>query len=323
MKNLLSLFLLVLCTVQMANGQQYHLEWSTSPYTEISGGSLVPQDILWSEYEVTVPIGFPFQINGIVFDSLVVSDVGAVRFMVKNPVSIAAYYYWGYGCSLYYRGNDTINTRIGYKTSGAAGDRIFILEYHNCTFTNGGSIQDSANFQVWLYEADFSIETHVGSVNASFPEDAYEQGQGPAIGLMNVDFDENIPYSFMLNGNTQGPGTTTASDIYSLPELSGTPVSGQVYRFEPGPAGARENDHSLEVLIYPSPASDQVNLRIDPETLTFPAEVFIYTAQGQLALQQHINQPNTELNLQNLTSGWYMMQIRSGSQILKKPLIKE
>lgn len=323
MKNILILFLLVFSASQMANCQQYHLEIANSPYTEISGGSLVSQAILWSEYEVAVPVGFPFQINGNVFDTLVASDVGAVRFMISNPVDIAAYYYWGYGCPLYFRGDDTINTRIGYKTSGTIGNRIFILEYRNCTFSNGGYNADSVNFQLWLYEADFSIETHVGSINATSAEDVYQQGQGPIIGLMNIDFDENIPYSFMLYGNIQAPETTTTSDIYSLPELDGTPDNGQVYRFESGPAGKQDHDFSAGVFLYPSPATDLVNIIIAPETFTLPAEVFIYTSQGRLVLQQPINQPNTELNLQNLTSGWYMIQIRNGSQILQKSLIKE
>ncbi len=323
MKNIRILVLLIFTAVQMAYGQQYHLELANVPYNEISTGSFVSQNILWSQYEVNVPIGFPFQINGNVFDTLIVSDVGAVRFMMKNPVDIAAYYFWGYGCSMYYRGGDTLNTRISYKTSGTAGNRIFILEYHNCLFTNGGYDEDSVNFQIWLYESDYSIETHVGPVNALYPADAYQQGQGPIIGLMNVDFDGNIQYSFMLEGNTQGPGTTTTSDIYSLPELDGTPGSGQVYRFEPGPAGLQENNDFRDVFIYPSPASDRVNLMIAPETILLPAEVFIYTSQGRLAWKQLIDQANTELNLQKLPAGWYMMQIRSGSQILQKPLVKE
>jgi len=89
-------------------------------------------------------------------------------------------------------------------------------------------------------------------------------------------------------------------------------------------SGLTENTQISEGLaLYPSPATDRVNLIIAPETLTLPAEVFIYTSQGRLVLQQPINQLNTELNLQNLTSGWYMMQIRDGSQILQKPLVKE
>jgi hypothetical protein len=229
------LITLLISLTYYVNGQSYRLTTNTVSYIQLSSGNLISQGILWSNYEYTIPLGFSFHITGSILDSLALSDIGAIRFNTLSTSNSFFYLFFGFGVSMLPRSSDTNKTQISYKTEGNSGNRIFKLEYRNCGFSDGGYVNDTINFQIWLYESDYSMEVHIGPINVTKPEKEYIEGNGPVIGLMNENDknEENTTYSFMLAGSAANPSTTNKSDIYNLPYLSSTPAEGTVYRFIP------------------------------------------------------------------------------------------
>jgi hypothetical protein len=303
--------------------QQFHLECSNSTYTEISSGNYISQDILWSQYYCIVPLGFTFNINGNMLDSVFVADVGNLGFMHHFPVHPLGYWYWGLGANYINLPFDTSNTKIWYTTTGTTGTRIFKVEYHNCGFSNGDHDQDSANFQIWLYESDNSIETHVGPVNAAHPSDEYQYGMGPIVGIINVDNNDNIVYSYMLTGSTTTPTITTASDILSFPELNGTPSPGQVYRFVPGPAGKEEIAKTNQISVFPNPSEGIFTIHYSGE-LPGNARLQVFNMLGNIVYKEAPNdRQSQQIDLSRLAQGMYYIRIENTEHSFSEKIVIE
>jgi hypothetical protein len=233
MKGTLFIICHILLMPYICGAQLFRFETTANNYQVLSGGNIVPQEKLWRNYEYTIPVGFTFNIVGKAIDSIDISDVGAIRFRTYSSGFPYVYLFWGYGASIFCRNQDTAQSQISYLTTGSSGSRILKIEYKNCAFLYDGISQDSINFQIWLKESDYSIETHIGPSYSSNPSSQYLNGQGPAIGIMNGTDNEITTYAYMLTGSPQQPSTASKCNIYHLPCLSSAPEEGKVYRFSP------------------------------------------------------------------------------------------
>jgi lysophospholipase L1-like esterase len=82
----------------------------------------------------------------------------------------------------------------------------------------------------------------------------------------------------------------------------------------------KEKNNNNDLLIYPNPVSDMVTLSYPKNKI---ATLELYNNIGQLIRKQEINNASTNLSLENLTKGIYIIRIISdGSQITKR-IIKE
>jgi hypothetical protein len=73
---------------------------------------------------------------------------------------------------------------------------------------------------------------------------------------------------------------------------------------------------TLQMLVYPNPATSFVNLRIDNydfQKLQFQ----LYDIQGREIAKQKITNPETQIDLQNLPSATYLLQIISANKAIK------
>ena len=86
---------------------------------------------------------------------------------------------------------------------------------------------------------------------------------------------------------------------------------------------AMENTAGIE--LFPIPAKNYVNLRFQPHLLTSERmEILIYDQRGNLAqLTEHNSASFMSVSTEELTTGLYVMAIRSGSQIYLKRLLIE
>lgn len=83
---------------------------------------------------------------------------------------------------------------------------------------------------------------------------------------------------------------------------------------EPDGISEQESDGFM---IYPNPASDQLNIQLPESCQHFTC--YLYDNQGRLVLQQ---EDAPTLNLSALTAGWYEVKVQSDSGVFTKKFVK-
>jgi hypothetical protein len=76
-----------------------------------------------------------------------------------------------------------------------------------------------------------------------------------------------------------------------------------------------------QVEIFPVPSSDVLNVNIGHEVLN-STTYSIYTTEGQLVQSGKIQSSKQQLNIANLASGVYVLQIQDAGSLAKKDFIK-
>ncbi|MFT5824422.1 MAG: hypothetical protein ACI8ZM_005690, partial [Crocinitomix sp.] len=96
-----------------------------------------------------------------------------------------------------------------------------------------------------------------------------------------------------------------------------------------------ENEQSTAVLInktgvsnkslikvYPNPTNDNIIVNIEGRELSKNCNIRLFSLDGRLVLEQEIIQSNTTLNLTELTSGTYLLQVINGASTDQLKVIK-
>ena len=75
-------------------------------------------------------------------------------------------------------------------------------------------------------------------------------------------------------------------------------------------------ENSLEVSIFPNPAVDYLDIRIN-RPMSGTVEIKLFTLTGQTVIREEVNSNGTEfshrLNLSDLASGVYQVQVTAGN----------
>jgi hypothetical protein len=76
---------------------------------------------------------------------------------------------------------------------------------------------------------------------------------------------------------------------------------------------------TLQMVVYPNPTTSFVNLRIDTSTLLniSAMKYQLYDIQGRAIAQKKITNSETPIDLQNLPSATYLLQIINGNKAIK------
>ncbi|MBI3501074.1 MAG: T9SS type A sorting domain-containing protein [Bacteroidetes bacterium] len=87
--------------------------------------------------------------------------------------------------------------------------------------------------------------------------------------------------------------------------------------------GTAENSSSTDFIIYPNPVNDNITIEnLSPNNNV--GEMFsIYTVQGQLLLQQRLQQQQTEINVADYAPGIYVVKLKTENGIEIKKFVKE
>lgn len=78
-----------------------------------------------------------------------------------------------------------------------------------------------------------------------------------------------------------------------------------------------------EIALYPNPANNVVTLEVLQPLFLQNGDVYIYNIQGQLIMQQVINNEKTEINIVQLQQGIYFVRLGSSEGAIIKKFIKE
>jgi len=87
------------------------------------------------------------------------------------------------------------------------------------------------------------------------------------------------------------------------------------------PTNINDIENSNVVSVYPNPTNDYLN--IENALLTNDEIISVFNIQGEIILQQIIQQQKTEIEISNLTKGVYILKIESEKGVVVKRFIKE
>ncbi|MBL4658614.1 MAG: PKD domain-containing protein [Flavobacteriales bacterium] len=260
----------------------YALTYSNGTYSDLTGATSLNNGQLWDDHDTLIPIGFTFELFDQSFDSIHISVL--VWFKIDGDYFIEAFF-----ADFIDRGNGT-GTSLSPKSfllDGAPGDRILKIEWKNAGFLfemiNSGTLDDSVNVQLWLYEDSGYVEIRVGSNSVAKPLSSFNSNEGPRVGLRTY-FGENLTAS----GAADAPVLDTTVEY-----LTGTPSDGMIYRFSRCVVPTANYSHSVDSAYNVSFTNSSINASNltwefgDDSTSTVENPSHIYLDTGFYSVKQY------------------------------------
>lgn len=300
-------------------GQTYFFSVSQEEFIPLGTGFPLTEGV-WDDPGYEVPIGFEFQFFDDVITSLLTNEVLSGGTLANDLSGTTASLLQVYGPDIIDRGYDAGSSMsvILFKTTGAAGERVFTQEWYNVGFWNGEQVNnvyvDYIHFQLKLYEASGDIVFHFGPSSIANPSLDYEGNPGPSLGIIkNLDLVNLITADevLILSGSPSSPTVVTGiEDVY----LNGSIPANTVYRFSRTPTAVNHSSYpSPAEYFYPNPASGILSLKEEfSGDVLFPVDLF--NTSGQMV--NSIADMNG-MSVAGLPSGVYhlRMQTKKGMRI--------
>lgn len=214
-------------------------------------------------------------------------------------------------------------SRVSYLIEGNKGKRIAKIEFDNVKFSSSED-KDSLFYQLWLYEEDESIEMHFGNsvVNTSFEK----LSQGPPsacgywTGLSLYTNSKDIPNEDLFLTDANGGLNVTNKISDACTKLF--PENGKVYRFKRSFNTTAPTHPSENLLsIYPNPASSYFT--IDFPTPKPTSTLAILDLTGRTIIQQSISNQKTNIPIESLINGLYLIKLDDGVRTQTTRLLKQ
>lgn len=181
-------------------------------------------------------------------------------------------------------------------------------------------MQDSIHFQLWIYEADHSIEMRYGSNSIKQQNAAFDGLGGPSIGIfpqINLDSSICIEDGYNLAGNWASPQLKQSPDYIEY-HISPSIAENRLLRFQTSePASIDPQKQLIHFRIYPNPATDKIYVRYNPALFNvYRLELMNY--QGRLVAE---SEEPSEINILNISSGIYFLQVHTEMGIITKRIV--
>jgi hypothetical protein len=316
------LFAILLIAGTGSRAQTYQFTHFTSTYSDLAGATvLTDSGTVWDDEVYTIPIGFNFTYMGQSFTNMIVDTYGLLDFSNGNYELV----FLGFLADLMDAGTTSSVSPVSYLLSGTPGNRILKIEFKNCGFFSGpqGSF---VNFQIWLMEADNSLEVHMGPNSVPSPSVSYDGETGPVIGVVKTNTGATATvYALTLVGSPANPSTVML-DINNMQFLNGTPASGQVYRFSiTGTSLPEWEAGSFAITAYPNPVemSGEVKLTLDKER---DVKVTVVNMMGQKVMDVYSGRlsagtQTVSADLSALQAGSYIVCIEDVSDVKRATCI--
>ena len=188
-----------------------------------------------------------------------------------------------------------LNTEIK-GTISARGDN----DYYSIDLTTGGNIIVSLTTLPANYE--LSLLNSSGSILAT------SQNNGTANETINTTVSAGIHYIRVF----PKANASNASSCYTLH------VGGTASR---GGGNGLITATTIEVNLFPNPASNKLNVAIDG--MKDNAEIKVYNVMGKMMMRQVATKANNELIISKLPAGIYMINVNDGTTVKSLKFVKE
>ena len=318
----LSLIVFCLFSFRTAFGQTYELTVTSAPFQFLQNGTPAVTGV-WDDPGFTLPLGFQFEFFGESTSTLYAIDQFVGGLLAANLDVNSLNILLPFATDLIDRGYDsnTPMSPITYATTGAAGNRVFTLEYENAGFYSGevgldGNRIDNISLQMRIYEATGNIEVHIGPYDISNAPLDFE-APGPQIGFVE-DFDfvaGTVDGEVMLlSGNPLNPSIVTDS----LAAFVNWPIpENTVYRFSTGVTAVDDIVKvKKEAFYYPNPAKDMISLKSSFSS-SVVAPVRIFNTLGEMIMLD--DEPAT-IDISSLAPGMYHLNFETADGLVMEKI---
>jgi len=313
------------------HAQSYTFSKTTGTYNHLSGSTSLTNGLMWDDPEFTIPIGFDVKIYGTTTNTLFTS-IYWFGSGLNGKDSTVSPLMLPFNVDLVDRGFDDLLgegsagglSNVSYLTTGSTGSRIFKLEFRNVGFygdySDDDTCQDSANFQIWMYEGSNDIEYRYGTSGIADLDVAFEFETGPGVGIWRFyDYNNDlfIGKGIALTGNASNP-TSVSDGAATVPNLNGMIPDGTIYKFQYSNVSLVQDIPFLETQIKLSPIPAKSFLKIET-TLNYDNQVMIVDAAGKSISAIVVE---GKLGISDLPVGVYQLQLPVNSQIIQKRFVK-
>lgn len=321
MKNLLLLFVSIICASTTSAQFQYDFSVRQEAYIPLNGGLSVNDTNTWDDINVKVPLGFKYAFNG---DTTEYCGITNMQILAADTVDFnsSSFVLSGFlfmNADIFDRADTSMQptksaSPIRYITSGQAPNRIFKIEINNAGFAQEyetyGTTDDYLNMQIWYYEQG-ALEFVFGKSQLSHISEYFNGIPGvPFMYFQKLDaMTGNFDNMYYLSGDAAGPYLDSSDDISGIGALTSFPDSGTVYRFEPKPLGVEKVQSVYAgVKVYPTMARNTLTIANEENEPVLYQLVSISGSFATLSgkLRAHAN---AILDISSLPQGNYIVQL--------------
>jgi hypothetical protein len=218
------------------------------------------------------------------------------------------------------KSRDTSSALI-YQIQGPKGNRIIKAEWKNAGI-DGGDTADYVNFQIWLYEANGTMEVHFGPGFIKNPKD-FNIGNGgsnftgPPVGMFISSTKPKdigkVLQSVYLSGDPDNP-TLLKMDYGALKSM---PKNGTVYSFTDKNATEVNETAAFpsNLKVYPNPANDYVMLEYNGYGQSATVSIEDLTGKCLKSVQcgNASSHQSIQLSTADMKPGLYLVKLQNGS----------
>lgn len=304
----------------------YNFSQSTAAYAALPATApSLNNGQVWDDSKVfSAPLGFTFKLDGKPTSRFWME--GTNGFMSDSTGIVSGFsFFGGYNVDKGLYGGVS-KSPVRYQTTGTAPNRIFKFEMRNMGFADEnmkyGTMDDSLNVQIWLYETSNVVEFRYGPSRVTHFGDYFDIG--PVIGLgkkLNLATQE-MEKVYVLKGNPGSP-TIDSMTMTSAPKgLSAVPANGTVYRFTPkgnGTTAVRDAALQASVRVFPTQCTSALTIQ---SLGTEPVRYEIVSAIGSSLLSGSVQSGSNSIDLSNLSPGTYVVRLSSGDAQDARRIVK-
>lgn len=300
------------------------------PYTPLSSGTPITSQG-WDDFVATVPLTFNFTLMGqtantIYFDGDLNQGADLILGSGSNT-NLIGFLTDFVDRSSFLQPHDS--SLVSYKVEGASPQKVAKFEWKNAGFYGeygaSGTLNDSVNFQVWLYEGTNDVEVHFGnsSIQASY-QDIFTF-EKPLFGFVsNLDNNaETFDWLYYVSGTS--PAKVDSIDMAGL--LTSTslgygtwPSEGTVFKFSnavDGIEGVQLNDYAS---VYPTVFNDHLFVEITKNDFT--GTISLLDMNGKTVIEKKANMGKNVLSSSDIANGNYILNIQSKGESVFYKVIK-
>jgi hypothetical protein len=303
--------------IQHPKSFNYAFTMTSGTYTELSDTISLNNGMPWDDPDYLILLPFPFTINGTnIVNELFFDGLGADLAAEVIPNELYEYIL-PFGCDVVDRGIGTTVSLspISYKVEGSTPNRILKVQWQNAgAYGEGQPYNMYINFQLWLYETSNIIEFHYGPSMIDNPQIFYEDEDGAYIGIVSYD-DVMLEMLniHLLSGQASSPFLSALDGT-----ITGTPSEGTIYRFVPNVTSVPYLTESYQLMIFPNPASDIIQVNIPSQE---SVSIRMTDMAGKTVFQQENSAKNIDIS--HISPGIYMLSFRTESGTYASKLIKQ
>lgn len=296
----------------------YSFSTRTGTYTDLEAPMSINNGTVWQYDSFEVELPFPVDIFGLSHDYLEFDDDEFYFLSDSGDSGLTV-------SAAYLRDRNFTDvgfseSPISYKVEGIEGSRILKLELKNAGFEmeleNELPSVTYANYQIWYYEQDKSIEYHYGPHNITNMNVLNEVGVFVSFLYTYENFDTFVKAGFISESLTN-PVYVESEEEDIIPYFfQSVPAANTVYRFTPNTSSSTSDFNEVIFEVYPNPTADLLNIS---KKNNDEVKYTIYSISGKFITNGTITSAQETVNVEHLASGSYLIQVGSSvKRFIKK-----